>query len=445
MSRILDKPFDKAKKIVRGVFKGAPNLLTTSDLNRQIEALKYQMDSLDDKVGVLSDMKTGFSYAVSPRTLSVNPIFSYMETKGSLFSPSKDVTPLYIGENTKAYLVLTANQKIVTYEDDSSKEISGAKFIDGTSQPAANHIVYTDEKLLLTLDPLSVSNLVAVIALYVKNSDTEVVEYLNCVGKQSSVTLSVGGMIKKFTSDLKDKIKVGMDYDSAFSSAQNQIDAMDVRVTKQENLKKLTTEWTPISLVAADMCRISSGGRYYCEARFLDGVVHVEIAQYSVSFKEYDSVPSLGFTTRSTRMSANLLYNSQTSQEFKDAVLKLKKWYSAKNTTPSGANVGQRIKSYPQYSNGIGLGFFGPANKVYIPPAIRAEAELNMILIGNNNRLGYIRYEMNGPLLPIESNTSDLNKDNSYYFMNGVVGTYDSTIFTFVPPFDTYEDTSSID
>ena len=49
MSKIVDKVFDAGKKIIRSVFLGSPNLFTTSDLNRQIEAIKYQLDSLDDK------------------------------------------------------------------------------------------------------------------------------------------------------------------------------------------------------------------------------------------------------------------------------------------------------------------------------------------------------------------------------------------------------------
>ena len=56
MSRIIDKPFNPAQKIIRAIFKGAPNLFTTSDLNRQIEAFDYRLKQLERKVGVITDM-----------------------------------------------------------------------------------------------------------------------------------------------------------------------------------------------------------------------------------------------------------------------------------------------------------------------------------------------------------------------------------------------------
>ena len=46
MSKIVTKAFDATKKVVRSIFRGSPNLLTSSDLNRQFEALKHQIDEV---------------------------------------------------------------------------------------------------------------------------------------------------------------------------------------------------------------------------------------------------------------------------------------------------------------------------------------------------------------------------------------------------------------
>ena len=61
MANIIEKAFDASKNIVRTIFLGKPNLFTTSDLNRQIEAFKYQMDSIENRLGAESDMEISFS------------------------------------------------------------------------------------------------------------------------------------------------------------------------------------------------------------------------------------------------------------------------------------------------------------------------------------------------------------------------------------------------
>ena len=46
MSAIIDKVYDATKRIYKSVFKGAPNLITTADLNRQMSAFQAQLENL---------------------------------------------------------------------------------------------------------------------------------------------------------------------------------------------------------------------------------------------------------------------------------------------------------------------------------------------------------------------------------------------------------------
>lgn len=158
MSKILEKPFNAAKKILRSVFLGAPNLFTSSDLNRQIESLQSQLDNLNKIIGVKQDnLQMAFGY--SGRTLSATCGGGRVQIGGSLFVfPEEDSvvsTDVNVTEGTdvKVYLHLVADTQLVTYNDDFSHEISGARFEDGTSQPAANQIVYINERFVLSLNP----------------------------------------------------------------------------------------------------------------------------------------------------------------------------------------------------------------------------------------------------------------------------------------------------
>lgn len=164
MSRIVEKIFDKSKKIIRGIFKGSPNLITTSDLNRQIEALKYQMDSIDDRIGFISDIQ--ISSVISKGNLQVSFDYKYLETKGCSFLPNKDIMSINFTQSSPlVYVCLLADVKEITYEEDTRHDISGATFLDGTSQPAANHLVYTNERIILTHSPSEISNLVGIVAI----------------------------------------------------------------------------------------------------------------------------------------------------------------------------------------------------------------------------------------------------------------------------------------
>lgn len=147
MSSIITKPFSWANKIVQAVFKGAPNLITTSDLNRQIEALKKEMYVLQQSSTVIiSDLEA----TLDRSTLTVK--MSYVFCLGVKFDfemgESGTTFTVNIPSGVKE-LRLYAKKSLITYDDDFSKEISGAKFADGTTQPAANHYVYEEPGIAL--------------------------------------------------------------------------------------------------------------------------------------------------------------------------------------------------------------------------------------------------------------------------------------------------------
>lgn len=189
MSKIIDKAFDVGKKIVRSIFRGSPNLITSADLNRQVEALKYQIDSLDNRVGGLSDVV--ITPLFSGSTLRISVDYSYMEFKGCSFLPSKtiDSSINLTASAPTVYVCLSATTRIVTYSDDSSHEIAGAKFQDGSSYPAADQIIYEGEKIILSHSITDVQDIVGVIAVISLVNGKAVVNK-NVVEKGKSLPLS---------------------------------------------------------------------------------------------------------------------------------------------------------------------------------------------------------------------------------------------------------------
>lgn len=220
MSRIIEKAFDASKKIVQSIFRGSPNLITTSDLNRQMEAIKHQMDQLDDKVGVLSDFS--LTHSLNGGIISVTFNYSYIEYKGCSFSPEK--TPLSIdltGSSSIAYVCLVANKETITYDMDFSHEVSGAKFSDGSSYPAADQIVYKEESIMITHDVTTINNLVGILASITLASNGNVIVRNNNILKSSSVVMGSSDTIKNLDPTLNTGLKVGDTYDEAFSILNN--------------------------------------------------------------------------------------------------------------------------------------------------------------------------------------------------------------------------------
>lgn len=231
MSKIVDKVFDAGKKIIRSVFLGSPNLFTTSDLNRQIEAIKYQLDSLDDKVGVYSDFNFTIHYGGS--LLLVRTGISYVETKGCKFTPAPAILSSNFTSTASAvYVQLLADKETVTYQMDDTHDIAGAKFEDGTSSPAANQIIYKNEKLklshALTDDE---GRLVAILGMFYLSDAGNVLWFPNFTAKNTPLAFR-----KSFVQDLdpsvKGNIQRGDSYDRAFSILENKLN------------NRITSNWT---------------------------------------------------------------------------------------------------------------------------------------------------------------------------------------------------------
>lgn len=212
MSQIIAKEFDAEQKIIRSDFKGSPNLFTTSDLNRQIEAIKYQLDQLDAKTCVQSDLNVTVQ---NMGMLMVSGTYTYMNVCGCSFRPI--ISGLTIELSDTVYLILTAKKKLITYDDDFSHEISGVKFQDGTSMPAANHYVYYEEQAVLSTT-LSVDNFIAVLAVISKNSAGDYVVSSNCLTKETSLLrVSMQNYLKDYNPQTYTPIKNGDSYDEAIS------------------------------------------------------------------------------------------------------------------------------------------------------------------------------------------------------------------------------------
>lgn len=212
MSQIIEKEFDAEKKIVRSEFKGSPNLFTTADLNRQIEAIKYQLDQLDAKTCVQSDLNV---IVQDTGLLTVTGDYTYMNVFGCSFKPT--ISGLTIEPAPAVYLLLTAKKNLVTYDDDFSHEISGAKFQDGTSMSAADHYVYYEEQVVLSTT-LSVNNFIAVLAVISKNSAGEYAVSSNCLTKENSLLrVSMQNYLKDYNPQTYTPIKNGDSYDEAIS------------------------------------------------------------------------------------------------------------------------------------------------------------------------------------------------------------------------------------
>lgn len=139
MSSIVAKAFDATQKIMRSIFRGTPNLFTTSDLNRQIEAFDYRLKQLEWFRGVETDMQFSVSKSES-RVLTIS--YSYIRIYGCTLYSGATVTRTF--ERPEVYsrcIYLYLIPTVIDYSADSTHLISGAKFADGSSQPAADNIV----------------------------------------------------------------------------------------------------------------------------------------------------------------------------------------------------------------------------------------------------------------------------------------------------------------
>lgn len=153
MANIIEKTFDVSKNIVRTIFLGKPNLFTTSDLNRQIQAFKYQMDSIEKRLGAESDMEIDVSSSGIQICCTV--------TKGTYFRvnglniplpDSEDMFAVNADYGQEVYFYVWGKFARKTYANDPTHEIAGAKFSDGTSMPAADQLVLSEVHYAMTDD-----------------------------------------------------------------------------------------------------------------------------------------------------------------------------------------------------------------------------------------------------------------------------------------------------
>ena len=279
MSQIIVKAFDAGKKIIRSVFKGSPNLFTSSDLNRQIEAIKYQLDLLDEKTGFISDMDLSSATLSDSDSLSVTPTFSTIEYKGCNFNPQSKLLQTSI-TSQPAYLALFAKVSEVTYDEDSSHEIAGAKFADGTSQPAANQLIYTDEKLALIYKDYTPNEevdgkLLGVIAMFQRTSQgTLTIKKNYSTGVTDTVPFRVENTVVNSYPNIKGEIIPGMSYDQALNILQNRLNTLK---------NPLQTTW--IDLMQNDTPTSS----FRC--KITDGVMYLRI-------KPYDRMITMSYNNR---------------------------------------------------------------------------------------------------------------------------------------------------
>ena len=227
MSSIIARPYDPDNKINRAIFRGSPNLLTTSDLNRQLEALKAQLDMLDDKTGAVSDISLSITWVQvlgQEQLLQVHvESITMFYCKGANFSPDiSDIfqiaSPVY---DTKYYFCLVASQETVTHASDPTHIIAGASFENGTSQESADQLVYTDEMLVLVDDAgllaiveSSDTVLIAILVTIIKPTsldDVQIVKNFITPGESLKTNLSLDTLYVPS----KDDLEVGMSYQEA--------------------------------------------------------------------------------------------------------------------------------------------------------------------------------------------------------------------------------------
>lgn len=222
MSKILEKAFDASKKIIRSIFNGSPNLITTSDLNRQFEALKHQADKLDEKTGFLIE-GGNLEFKLEGSTLKVNFAYSTMEYKGCVFYPDQKITvdTNFTASAPYAYFCLVADKETLTYDTDVTHEIAGAKFADGTSMRAADQIVYKNERFVLTHSVESLNNLVGIIAFFrLINGKVYASENWTDFYSPLRVKDGSGSVGSDFETSQKYPIKLGDTYDVALGKLQ---------------------------------------------------------------------------------------------------------------------------------------------------------------------------------------------------------------------------------
>lgn len=181
MSQIVPKPFVASNKIDRSIFLGAPGVYPTSDINRQNEALKWQVDGMENSAIV----PTVFNCTLEQNSYAEGDTFYYdfeydkIVSHGAEFNPPNPGTlngKLRGGKRIKVYM--TAERDTVTSSPVSAQNgIAGILFENGTFAKAADQIIFKNEKIVIQDD-----------AGYIGETEDIAVVYLGYIGTDVDIS-----------------------------------------------------------------------------------------------------------------------------------------------------------------------------------------------------------------------------------------------------------------
>lgn len=151
MSNIKEKVLEAKNKIYRALFRGAPNLFTATDLNRQIQLLTRRLDTIETNLGVIdTDMKMSWWSTTGGTYRYVQLTYSYLRVYGMTIYEGATVTKTVEAQcqqgwtNTTSEVALFIMLDRVTFSNDPTHAISGVDFVGGEqSRPAADHWAFS--------------------------------------------------------------------------------------------------------------------------------------------------------------------------------------------------------------------------------------------------------------------------------------------------------------
>jgi microcystin-dependent protein len=176
MASITPKLFNAAEKIYRTIFKGKPSIFSVEDLNRQLDAIYYANNIVSRHLGPIrnnwvftaqttfnstTNTLTVTSAAVSTVNVALTATIHY---KGVSFDvpPSSFSNIVQVGQTSSATLLpslslfLIAKPTLVDFA--TNNVLSGLTSTDYPGAlPAADNIVYGNERLVLANDPQNVT------------------------------------------------------------------------------------------------------------------------------------------------------------------------------------------------------------------------------------------------------------------------------------------------
>jgi hypothetical protein len=168
---INNKPYDALQKIKKAIFRGSPNLVTAPDYNRSLDI----MASATSDVQRTSKLIGGggiVSYTVENATQVASGEYSPLAGAEYLVLGNITISDILVSYNGAQFVIpqkvfsgtqnlavgvevnfiVIAKEVLHTRATDAPDYlISGAKFSDGTIKDAADHIVYEEEQVIMTI------------------------------------------------------------------------------------------------------------------------------------------------------------------------------------------------------------------------------------------------------------------------------------------------------